>query len=86
MAARTNKIRHNQDTRDKIKAGGIIRRLMDHIESDEPLMDASQVSAAKALLNKVLPDLRAVELSGSVDVALADRFARAEKRMKDNDD
>lgn len=64
MGARTNKIRHNQDTRDKIKAGVIITRLTKHIESNTPLMDASQVSAAKALLNKVLPDLKAMELTG----------------------
>ena len=64
MAARTNKIRHSQEVRDKIKAGVIISRLTKHIDSDEPIMDASQVSAAKALLNKVLPDLRAVELTG----------------------
>jgi hypothetical protein len=64
MAARANKIRHDEETRRRIKTMVIVQRLMKHIESDEPLMDASQVSAAKALLNKCLPDLRAIEITG----------------------
>ena len=64
MAARTNKIRHDDDIRRKIKAGVIIQRLMKHIESDKPLMDASQVSAAKVLLAKCIADLKAIEVSG----------------------
>jgi len=64
MAGRSPGFRHNEDTRAKIKAAAIINRLMKHIESPEPVMDASQVNAAKALLNKVLPDLKAVEHSG----------------------
>jgi hypothetical protein len=70
MSGRAPGFRHNEDTRAKIKAGVIINRLMKHIESDEPLMDASQVNAAKSLLNKVLPDLKAVELSGNEDAPL----------------
>lgn len=66
MAGRKAGFRHNQDTRDKIKAGVIIERLTRHIESDTPLMDASQVNAAKVLLNKVLPDLSAVSLDGDL--------------------
>lgn len=63
MAARANKIRHDEDTRSKIQAAMIINRLSDHIVGKIE-MDVSQVSAAKVLLNKVLPDLKAVELSG----------------------
>ena len=64
MAARANKIRHDEQTRKRIKVMVIVKRLTDHIESEKPLMDASQVSAAKALLHKCLPDLRAIELTG----------------------
>ena len=64
MAARTNKVRHDADVRNKIKAGVIIQRLTKHIESAKPILDASQVSAAKVLLNKVLPDLKAMEVTG----------------------
>lgn len=64
MAGRKAGYRHNEDTRNKIKAQQIINRLQSHIDADDPLLDASQVNAAKALLNKVLPDLKAVEHSG----------------------
>jgi hypothetical protein len=63
MPARTKKIRHDEDTRSKIQAAQIINRLNDHINGKVSL-DVSQVSAAKVLLNKVLPDLKAVELMG----------------------
>jgi len=53
--------KHLQKTRDKIQAAQLINRLDKHINADKPLMDASQVNAAKALLNKVLPDLRAID-------------------------
>jgi hypothetical protein len=64
MAGRKAGFRHNEETRAKIQAGVLIERLQRHIKSDKPLLDASQVNAAKALLNKVLPDLSAVQHSG----------------------
>lgn len=70
MAGRTAGFRHNEDTRAKIKAQALINRLQAHVDSDEPILDASQVNAAKALLNKVLPDLKAVEVSGNEDAPL----------------
>lgn len=56
--------RHIDETRAKIRATQLINRLQMHVEAGEPILDASQVNAAKALLNKVLPDLKAVELYG----------------------
>lgn len=56
--------RHHEDTRKKIQAQALINRLTAHVKSSTPLMDASQVNAAKALLNKVLPDLSAVSHAG----------------------
>lgn len=56
--------RHHEETRMRIQAQSLINRLQDHINAEKPIMDASQVNAAKALLNKVLPDLKAVEHSG----------------------
>lgn len=69
MAGRKPGFRHNEDTRAKIKAASLINRLYDHVMADQPLLDASQVNAAKALLNKVLPDLASmsVEHSGHVE-------------------
>ncbi len=59
--------RHHEDTRKKIQAQSLINRLTEHVKSKTPLMDASQVNAARALLNKVLPDLSAVQLAGDSD-------------------
>lgn len=64
--------RHHEDTRKKIQAQSIINRLQAHIDSKTPIMDASQVNAARALLNKVLPDLSAVEMEHGVTDELAE--------------
>lgn len=63
MAAR-KQLFHPDVVREKIKASQLINRLTDHALSSEPIMDASQVQAARSLLSKVVPDLRAVELTG----------------------
>lgn len=56
--------RQPDEVREKIQAAQIINRLNTHILADKPIMDASQVSAAKVLLNKIIPDLKAVEHTG----------------------
>lgn len=63
MAAR-KQLWHPDEVRQKIQASQLINRLMAHINSPEPLMDSSQVTAATKLLNKVLPDLSATQLTG----------------------
>ena len=63
MAARKNRIYQTQATRDKIKAALIAKRMFDCLMG-EVVLDAQQVSCAKALLNKVLPDLQNVALTG----------------------
>jgi hypothetical protein len=76
MAGRKAGFRHNEDTRTKIQATQIINRLMQHVMSDAPIMDASQVNAAKTLLGKTLPDLAAVQHSGDADQPLRMIFER----------
>lgn len=66
MAARATKIRHDDETRAKIQAAQIINRLQKCVMG-EITLDAQQVSCAKTLLNKVLPDLQAVQHSGGTD-------------------
>lgn len=66
MPARATKIRHDDETRAKIQAAQIINRLMGCINGEVELSPA-QVSAAKTLLGKVLPDLSAVTLDGGLD-------------------
>jgi len=61
--------RHHEDTRKKIQAAQLINRLEEHVLSDAPILDASQVNAAKALLNKVLPDLSAVSVDGEMKLS-----------------
>lgn len=58
---------HPDEVKQKIQASQLINRLTMHALSDEPLMDASQVNAAARLLNKVVPDLKAVDHSGNVE-------------------
>jgi hypothetical protein len=65
MPPRIRKIRHDDETRAKIQAAQIINRLHGCIMGTVEL-SASQVSAAKTLLSKVLPDLQATEISGEV--------------------
>lgn len=91
MPARVNKIRHDDETRAKIKAAQIINRLQGCVMGEVSL-DAQQVSAAKTLLNKVLPDLSAVSVDGemkhSVDdsiTGLLERIAANGKRIHDKD-
>lgn len=66
MAARTVKIRHDEETRAKIQTSQLINRLEDHILNDLDLKP-TQVTAALGLLKKTLPDLANVELSGDKD-------------------
>jgi hypothetical protein len=63
MAARTRRIRHTDDTRNKIRASQLINRLEDHVFGETELTQ-TQLTAIKILLGKCLPDLQAVELSG----------------------
>jgi hypothetical protein len=63
MAAR-KQLWHPEAVREKIQASQLINRLTKHALSDGPIMDASQVTAATKLLNKVLPDLASTTLTG----------------------
>lgn len=64
MAAR-KQLWHPDEVKAKIQASQLINRLTKHALSSEPIMDASQVTAAVKLLNKVVPDLKAVEHTGA---------------------
>jgi hypothetical protein len=64
MAARTRKLRCDEETRARIKTSQIVNRLTDHVLG-KIQMTSSQVSAALGLLKKTLPDLAAVEHTGA---------------------
>lgn len=65
MPARINKIRHDENTRAKIKVGNIITRLQKLI-AGEIEMAPHAVTAALGLLKKTLPDMTSVEHSGEI--------------------
>lgn len=61
MAARKNKIRHDEDTRKKIQAAYYINALDSHVKGTR-ILSPSQIQAAKILLDKSLPNLSDVKL------------------------
>lgn len=65
MPARVHKIRHDEETRKRIKAGNIINRLQKLIDGQIE-MAPHAVTAALGLLRKSLPDLTSVEHSGEI--------------------
>jgi hypothetical protein len=64
MAARKRKIRHDDNTRAKIKTSQIINRLQRALLTDSLVLSAQQVSIGLGLLRKVLPDMQSAELTG----------------------
>lgn len=62
MAARLNRL-HQDSVREKIKVSNIIDRLEKHVEGEIEL-SATQVTSARILLDKSIPNLTATELSG----------------------
>lgn len=60
MAARTLRPRHSDEIRAKIQASQLVNRLTDHVLNGTD-MSATQVNAAKILLAKAVPDLKALE-------------------------
>lgn len=68
MAARIRKT-HQDEIRAKIQTSALIKRVHDYangILSDDDV-STNRLNAIKLLLNKSLPDLQSVELSGEVN-------------------
>lgn len=65
MAARKQRM-HPDEVRQRIQTSQLINRLTDHVNGKVTL-DASQVTAALGLLNKVLPNLSAQTITGEVN-------------------
>lgn len=63
MAARTVKIRHDDNTRAKIQVSQLLNRLQDHVFKDVEVT-STQMKAIEILLRKILPDLSTVEHAG----------------------
>lgn len=63
MAARTQKITHDEKTKRLIRASQLLNRL-DSFAKGEIEMTQAQVQAAKIVIGKEIPDLKAIEHSG----------------------
>lgn len=59
-----SRLEWQESKRLKIQGASVINRLINHTLAEEDLMSASQVNAARILLNKVVPDLKSIELTG----------------------
>lgn len=64
----------SNEHRDKIRNSNILNALIEHA-SGEREMSPSQVTAGLGLLRKVMPDLAATELSGSVALSHEDALS-----------
>jgi hypothetical protein len=63
MAARKRKILLSDEWKDKIRAGGIMTRLLAHVQG-EIEMSGTQIKAADIILKKIVPDLARTETTG----------------------
>ena len=63
MAARKNKPLHDDKTKDRIRASQLLNRLNSFANGTVDLT-AAQVNAAKIVIGKVIPDLKAIEHTG----------------------
>jgi len=64
MAAR-KQLYHPEEIKEKIRVSQLINRLQDNALADEEFMTAGQIQSANSLLDRVLPKLKAVEVSGT---------------------
>ena len=59
---------HQEDVRKKIQVGQLIKVIEDHaLSTDEKELSASRLKAIQLLLNKSLPDLSSMQLTGDDD-------------------
>lgn len=63
MAARTKKPQHDEKTKLRIQASQLLNRL-ELFANGKLEMSQAQVNAARIVIGKVIPDLKAIEHSG----------------------
>lgn len=64
MAKRLNGA-HSEDIKLKIKTSQLVNRLQDNALADEEFLSQGQIKSIEALLDRVLPKLKSVEVSGT---------------------
>ena len=77
LGVRNRKGSFGERQRANIKTGVLVKRLRDHAVG-EIEMSSTQIQAARILLNKTLPDLKAIEqaISGGVTINVVDPIVR----------
>ena len=65
MPARVNKIRHDENTRQKIRVAKYLN-ILDEAADGRRKRENNQVKAIEILLAKSLPSLQSVEISGEI--------------------
>jgi hypothetical protein len=74
MAARKEKINHDDKTKRLIRASQLLNRL-NQFAIGEIEMTQAQVNAARIVIGKVVPDLKAIEVRGNEDQPLVHVFS-----------
>jgi len=82
MAARLRKT-HQDDVRTKIKVTELINRVQSYAlgELDDSDVSSNRLNAIKLLLNKALPDLQSVELTGDASNPVAFTISKADAAL-----
>jgi len=70
MAKRTNRPKHSDRDKDRIRASQLLNRL-DAFANGKTDMTTAQVMAARIVIGKVIPDLKSVEVTGDPEKPLA---------------
>ena len=83
MAARINKILHAEKTKALIRASQLLNRLNKHANAEVD-MSPTQVQAAKIVIGKVIPDLKAIEVSGPGEDGAHTHIHRVEEAIIDS--
>lgn len=58
---------HTEKAKERIRAGHILRRLLEHFDGKLELSQ-TQITVGMGLLKKVLPDLKSIENTGSLEI------------------
>lgn len=64
MAAR-KQLWHPDEVKEKIRMSQLVNRLQDNALADEEFLTTGQINSINSLLDRVLPRLKAVELTGA---------------------
>lgn len=65
--AKRKQLFHPDEVKKKIQASQLINRLQENALSVEEIMTPGQIASANSLLDRVVPKLKAVEISGTGD-------------------